>query len=66
MEHQAPLPNRGVPPIIAFPQDGGLAPMRNGKMEEGKAHGEGWAAIRSMALVIAIVAGIAAVFYFGV
>ena len=39
--------------------------MRNGKMEEGKAHGEGWAAIRSMALVIAIVAGIAAVFYFG-
>jgi len=40
--------------------------MRNGKPEEGEAHGEGWAAARSMLLILAVVTVIAAIFYFGV
>ena len=37
--------------------------IRQGKAEEGESHGEGWAAFRALALIAAITAGLAFLFY---
>lgn len=66
MEQRRSLPEISVPLTPPDPQETGEVPMRMGKVEEGKARGEGWAAARSMLLVLAIVAVMTVVLYFGV